>query len=276
MQHIQWFPGHMTKAMRMMEENLKLVDGIIYVLDARAPLACINTNHIKIFNNKPVVYLINKCDLVESVHIKKIDEYFNGKNYRHAFVKGTDQRDINKALTLLKSVFEEKLKRNLEKGVNKTLRFMVCGIPNTGKSTIINTISGKKVAQTGDKAGVTKGKQWIKLDYLELLDTPGTMPPSMENQDLARHLAYIGSVNDDILDIEELCLTFIADMSAIQPGLFKEKYGADGVQPLEIYENICKKRGYLVRGGDYDYTRCAKAVIDDFRRGKLGKICLEF
>ncbi len=275
MQHIQWFPGHMTKAMRMMEENLKLCDGVLYVLDARAVLGCINLNLIKIFNNKPVVYLINKSDLIDEKHIKKIGEYFTEKGYNHLFVRGTDTRDMAKTLSLIKTIFQDKLKRNAEKGINKTLRFMVCGIPNTGKSTIINTLSGKKVAQTGDKAGVTKGKQWIKLDNIELLDTPGTMPPSFDNQEFARHLAYIGSINDAILDIEELMLAFIEDMQKLYPGVLEEKYNIESGTPLNMYEGICKKRGYLVRGGDYDYTRCSKAVFDDLRRGKIGKICFE-
>lgn len=276
MQHIQWFPGHMTKAMRMMEENLKLCDGAIYVLDARCPFACINYNLLKIFNNKPVLYLLNKSDLVKGEDIKQIGEWFvkNGKTFLATV--GTSQKDGKAIQSAVNELLKEKIERRKEKGIEKPLRFMVCGIPNTGKSTVINTLSGRKTVQTGDKAGVTKGKQWIKLEKIELLDTPGTMPPSFENQVYAHHLAYIGSVNDDILDIESLTLDFIEELSEKIPGLFEEKYGIDTFEtPIEIYEAICRKRGYLMRKNEFDYTRCAKAVLDDFRKGKLGKICLE-
>lgn len=275
MQHIQWFPGHMTKAMRMMEENMKLCDGAIYVLDARAPFACINNNLIKIFNNKPILYLLNKSDLVEREQLAEICERFKSENKPYLVTVGTSRKDGKAIYNAISELLKDKIEARKLKGLNKALRFMVCGIPNTGKSTVINTLSGKKTAQTGDKAGVTKGKQWIKLQSLELLDTPGTMPPSFENQIYAHHLAYIGSVNDDILDVESLCLDFIEEMSLRSPGLFFEKYGAEGSTPIEIYENICFKRGYIMRGKEPDYTRCAKAVIDDFRKGKLGKICLE-
>lgn len=275
MQHIQWFPGHMTKAMRMMEENLKLCDGAIYVLDARSTFACINLNLLKIFNNKPILYLINKSDLIEKSDLNVILDYFKSQNKFCLATVGTSQKDGKAIYSAIYTLLKEKIDRNNAKGVNKTLRFMVCGIPNTGKSTIINTLSGRKTAQTGDKAGVTKGKQWIKLDGLELLDTPGTMPPSFENQAYAHHLAYIGSVNDDILDIESLALDFIEEMSTINPSLIKDKYNASGETPLEIFDSVCLKRGYLIKRGEPDYTRGAKAILDDFRKGKLGKICLE-
>lgn len=275
MQHIQWFPGHMTKAMRMMEENLKLCDGAIYVLDARASFACINLNLLKIFSNKPVLYLINKSDLISQSDLNKIIDWFKQNNKPCLATVGTSQKDGKAVYNAIYSLLKDKIEARKAKGVNKALRFMVCGIPNTGKSTVINTLSGRKTAQTGDKAGVTKGKQWIKLEGLELLDTPGTMPPSFENQAYAHHLAYIGSVNDDILDIETLCLDFIEEMETVSPNLIKEKYGASGETPLEIFDSVCLKRGYILRKCEPDYTRGAKAVLDDFRKGKLGKICLE-
>ena len=162
------------------------------------------------------------------------------------------------------------------KGIKKVVRVMVCGIPNTGKSTVINSLSGKKQAQTGDKAGVTKGKQWIKLYDIELLDTPGTMPPSFENQTYAHHLAYIGSINDAILDMESLALDFIEEMTQNHGGVLSAKYGVDeSLTPLQIFEGIAKARGFLLRGGEFDYERCSRAIFDDFRKGRIGKVCLE-
>ena len=159
----------------------------------------------------------------------------------------------------------------------KPLRIMVAGIPNTGKSTLINAFAGAKKAVTGDKAGVTKGKQWIKLEGLELLDTPGTMPPSFDDQTYAKHLAYIGSINDDILDFEELTLELLGELAKNRPSALEAKYGITdfGAPPLELYEQVCRRRGFLLRGGEYDYERCAKAVVDDFRKGRMGKIALE-
>ena len=157
------------------------------------------------------------------------------------------------------------------------MRFMVAGLPNTGKSTIINTMSGAKKAETGNKAGVTRSNKWIRLGTFDLLDTPGTMPPNIENQTYARHLAFIGAMNDDILNTEDLALELIAELKTIAPAEMREKYKLETVDlpPLEIFDAICKKRGYLLRGGESDYERAAKAVIDDFRKGRIGKIALE-
>ena len=266
----------MTKALRMMEDNLKLVDGVVCVLDARAPFACFNKKLISVFNNKPVLYLVNKADLISEADKSKIANALKEKGYRFIFTVGTEQKDGKSVYNTVIEMFSEKLEARAAKGINKTLRFMVCGVPNTGKSTVINSLAKKKQAATGDKAGVTKGKQWIKLDRIELLDTPGTMPPSFENQIYAHHLAYIGAINDDILDMEGLCLDFIEEMTRINKEALEARFKitAEGA-PLEIFDAICRARGFFLRGGDSDYTRCAKAVFDDFRKGRMGKICLE-
>lgn len=275
MQLIQWFPGHMTKAMRMMEEQVKLVDGIVYVLDARAPFACINNKLDALFCSKPVVYVLNKGDLVDEKDKKRAISMFEKDGKCAVAVNGTIKRDCEQIVNKVKFLLKDKIERNAQKGVNKTVRVMVAGIPNTGKSTIINTISGGKKAQTGNKAGVTKSKQWIRLENFEMLDTPGTMPPSFENQTLAKYLAYIGSVNDDILDLQDLCLELIKDLQNKYSGLLDEKYKVytKDKDALTVFGEICLKRGYLLKGGEYDYDRCSKAVIDDLRRGKIGKIC---
>lgn len=277
LQKIQWFPGHMTKAMRMMEENVKLVDGVIFVLDARAPFACENAALEKLFLNKPILYLLNKSDLISESDRDYLVNKYEKQGKKVVFTVGAESRGCKNVLSAFKELNKEKLERNAQKGVNKVLRAMVVGVPNTGKSTVINCLSGKKVAATGDKAGVTRGKQWIRLDGLELLDTPGTMPPSIKNNDLALHLAYVGCLNDALLDQSELCLLLLGELIKICPNLLEQKYGVavQDKQPLEVYEGICKRRGFLLKGGDFDYERAGKSIIDDFRKCRIGKICLE-
>ena len=274
---IQWFPGHMAKAMRKTEEDLKLCDGVIYVLDARAPYACFNKKLTALFKNKPVVYCVNKCDTVSTASLGIISEELKKAGLNYCLTDGLSKKDVAKLKSACESVMKERVERDKAKGIKRALRFMVAGIPNTGKSTIINTISGGKRAETGDKAGVTRANKWIRLGDFELLDTPGTMPPSFENQTYAKHLAYIGSLNDDILDAEGLALELIGELKIIAPDKLMEKYSLTSLdkEPLALYDDICKRRGFLLRGGESDYTRCARAVIDDFRKQRIGKICLE-
>lgn len=274
MKHLQWFPGHMTKAMRMMEENVALCDGIIYVLDARCPAASFNKNLKKLFGAKPVLYVLNKSDLADG----RVDEFVkliksSGAGcIRLNAVNGNSRRDITAAM---QSLVAEKQAKNAAKGYNKIFRFMVCGVPNTGKSTVINLLSGAKRAQTGDKAGVTRGKQWIRCDGFELLDTPGTTPPAFENQRLAVRLAYVGSLNDDILDMDDVALSLLGELSAAYPDRLRERYGVSSGTPLELLEGVCARRGFVLRGGEYDYERAERAVIDDFRKGRLGAMTLD-
>lgn len=273
MKHLQWFPGHMTKAMRMMEENVSLCDGIIYVLDARCPAASFNKNLKKTFGAKPVLYVLNKCDLADervNAFVKYIGE--SAACVKLNAVNASSRRDITGAM---QNLVAEKQAKNALKGYNKTFRFMVCGVPNTGKSTVINLISGEKRAQTGDKAGVTRGKQWIRCDGFELLDTPGTTPPAFENQKLAVRLAYVGSLNDDILDLDDISLALLSELYAKYPERLKERYGIEGGTPLEMLEKVCSRRGFVLRGGEYDYERGERAVIDDFRKGRLGAVTLD-
>lgn len=275
MKNIQWFPGHMTKAMRDMEAKRDLCDGVICVMDARAPAATLNKNLKKIFGDKPILYVLNKADLAD----QKADGFvklIEGKG--KACVKCNSTNISSKRLLVQKltALTEEKRARAEAKGLNRTFRFMVAGIPNTGKSTIVNLLSGQKRAKTGDKAGVTRDVRWLKCGAFDLLDTPGTMPPAFDNQHLARHLAYIGSINDDILDMDDVALELLGELAELYPQYLTERYGiTDFSEKLGMYEALCKRRGFILRGGEFDYERGAKALIDDFRKGRLGKICLE-
>ena len=277
MKHLQWFPGHMTAAMRMMEENLKAVDGVMIVLDARAPRASLNSKLDKLFSNKKVLYVLNKSDLVEAVDSKKTMREFELEGKQTIAISAMDKKAVDLLYNKIFSLLKEKLDRNKEKGIFKPIRIMVAGIPNTGKSTIINALCGGKKAITGNKAGVTKGKQWVRLRELELLDTPGTMPPAFDNQTLAKHLAYIGSMNDANIDFNDLAYEFLAEIKEKYPKLLMEKYSIENldVETLELFNAICVRRGFLRKGGEYDYERCATAIIDDFRKGRIGKIILD-
>lgn len=271
MKKIQWFPGHMTKAMRMMEGAVPLADGIIYVLDARCPASSFNRKLLKMSGSKPVLYVLNKADLADE-RADALMKIIGGNAVKINAANANSKRDITAAIEKL---IAEKRERNLAKGYNKTFRFMVVGVPNTGKSTVINLLAGSKRTVTGDKAGVTRGKQWIRLDGYELLDTPGTMPPSFDNQSLALHLAYVGSINDDILDLDDIALELLGELYEKYPGRLEERYGITGGTKLEMLDCVCKRRGLVLRGGEYDYERAERAVIDDFRKGRLGRITLD-
>ncbi len=274
MKTIQWFPGHMAKAVRMMEENLKLCDAVAFVLDARAPASSFNPRLADMAGGKPVLYLLNKSDLADGGADAALAAMQRAG--RAAVRIAATQPSALRALTAaMETVTAEKRARLMEKGVKKPLRFLVAGIPNTGKSTVINLLAGGKKAQVGDKAGVTRAGQWVRCGAFELLDTPGTMPPSLADQRLARRLAYLGSVNDDILDREEVALALLAELWEKYPASLAGRYGIEGGEPLEMYNKLCLRRGFVLKGNDYDYARGAVALLDDLRKGRLGKICLD-
>ncbi len=271
---IQWFPGHMKKAVSMMETEVKLVDGIIFVLDARAPFACLNKKLSSVFGNKPVLYLLNKCDLVETSELKGVIKTFESENKRVISTVGVNDKSAKNIYDAIFSMLKPTLDKYKNKGIKRPLRVMVAGLPNTGKSTVINLLTGGKKARTGDKAGVTKDKQWVRVKDLEFLDTPGTTSPSFENQNNACFLAFIGSINDDILDFAELALGLIKYLNYKYQNSLKTAYNIDanGKEPLEILELIGAKRGALKKGGEIDYDKTARLLINDLRKGKLGKI----
>lgn len=276
MQHLQWFPGHMTAAIRMMEENLKAVDGVMIVLDGRAPFSSVNRKLDALFKDKKVLYVLNKCDLIEPSDALKAVRSFREEGKSAISVSATDKKTVDMLYDAILKLLEDKIKRNENKGFFRPMRVMVAGIPNTGKSTIINAIVGGKKAATGNKAGVTRGKQWVRIKDLEFLDTPGTMPPAFDNQTSAKRLAYIGSMNDANIDMGDLAFELLKELKDKYPELLTKRYGIEKFDdPLEMMNDICVRRGFLLKGGDFDYDRCATAVIDDFRKGRTGKIFLD-
>ncbi len=273
MKTIQWYPGHMAKAMRMMEENLSLSDAVVFVLDARCPAASFNPRLLSLVKDKPVLFLLNKADLADGRKDFAVRIRENGR--KALSMSANSQAGLRLLKAAMEDLASERIERNRQRGIKKPVRFMIAGIPNTGKSTVINLLAGAKKAQTGDKAGVTRAKQWVKCGDLELLDTPGTMPPACENQALARRLAYVGSINDDILAIDEIALALLEEMQSAYPMSLTERYGTCEGSSLELLEAVCKKRGFILRGGTFDYERGERAVLDDFRKGKLGRVTLD-
>lgn len=274
--NIQWFPGHMTKAIRMMEDNLRLVDALIYVIDARAVYSCDNPLFNKLLQGKRVLYVFNKCDLVEKSDLDLWCKEFERQGKPSVKAIGTSG-DCSQIVAGLKKVVADKIEKYAQKGANISVRAMVVGVPNSGKSTIINAMVKKAKAVTGDRPGVTRGKQWLSIDNVDFLDTPGTLWGKFEDQKVAHHLAYIGSIREDILDVSELCFDFIDEMKKIYLDALKNRYnlGELSDDTLQIFEQIAMARGFKLKGNQPDYERTAKTVIDDFRKGKLGKIMLE-
>ena len=282
----QWYPGHMTKAKRMMQENIKLIDLVIELVDARIPLSSRNPDIDELGKNKARLILLNKADLADDQQTKKWQSFFEKKGY---FVVALNSRNRNGMKAINAAVTEsckEKIERDRKRGIiNRPVRAMVVGIPNVGKSTFINSFAGKACAKTGNKPGVTKGKQWIRLSKtLELLDTPGILWPKFEDQQVGVKLALIGSMNDEILNIEELALELIAFLAKEYKGLLakrfdiaeeledeiKEEHGA-----LKILTEIANVRKCFKKGEELDLRKAANLLLDDFRSGKLGRVTLE-
>ena len=275
---IQWYPGHMAKARRMLEENLKLIDVVVELVDARAPLATRNPDFDALFSQKSRVILLNKSDLASAEQTKKWIEYYKAQNINAIAFVYTSSAKRKTAVSLIETAAADKVAKMKEKGVIKTVRAMVVGIPNVGKSTFINRIAGETKAKVGDKPGVTKGKQWVKVSpYLELMDTPGLLWPKLENEALAKHLAYIGSINDDIMDAERLAADMLCELMAICPDALKERYKKieDGMAAHELLEAVARSRGFILQGGVMDTERAARIVLDEFRAGRIAKITLE-
>ena len=275
----QWYPGHMTKARRMMQENIKLIDLVIELVDARIPISSRNPDIDELGKGKSRIILLNKSDLADPVWNKKWVEYFSNQGMGVLEINSRTGMGIKSIQGLVQEVCKEKIERDRKRGiVNRPVRAMVVGIPNVGKSTFINSFAGKACAKTGNKPGVTKGKQWIRLNkQVELLDTPGILWPKFEDQSVGLKLAFLGSINDEILNKDELAAELCAFLLKAYPGLLAERYGIpEDRSPHELLEQIAIARSCLLKGGGYDVPRAARLLLEDFRSGKLGRITLEF
>ena len=277
--NIQWYPGHMTKAKRQMQEDLKLIDLIIELVDARVPLSSRNPDIDQLGQNKSRLILLNKADLADDRQNEAWKEYFQSKGFYVVKVDSRNGAGMKTIQNVIQEACKEKIERDRRRGIkNRPIRAMVAGIPNVGKSTFINTFAGKACAKTGNKPGVTKGKQWIRLNKnVELLDTPGILWPKFEDQLVGIRLACVGSIKDDILNIEELALWLLEKLKKDYPGFLEKRYGiSEEGTPLETLEAIAKARGCLKRGEELDYVKASGLIFDDFRGGKIGRITLEW
>lgn len=274
---IQWFPGHMTKALRAMEKSIAKVDSIIYMLDARAPYSCINPQFEELIKNRPVLYVLNKADLVKKSDIQEWLDYFAKEGKKVVFSNSISGKNVSTILSALTEVNKEKIDRNIAKGVNYSVKAMVIGMPNTGKSTLINSLAKDKKTVTGNKPGVTRAEQWIRLaNNVVLLDTPGTLCHSIKVERTALNLAYLGSIRDAVLDIEGLVLKFIEYAITRYPTVLANRYKIEECEnALTVFDRIAVARGFLLKGKEVDYTRAANCIMDDFRKGRLGQLILE-
>ncbi len=277
--NINWFPGHMTKALREMEKEIKNVDLIFYCLDARAPISCINPKLTKLAGNKKIIYVLTKCDMVDYKKLEPLRKQLTTNNSVAIALNGIESNSTKILYDKAKNLLENKIEQKKQKGLNFSIKAMVVGIPNAGKSTLINNFCRKAKTITGNKPGVTRGKQWVTVDEgLILLDTPGTLWPSFENDKIARNLAYIGSIKDEVLDTTNLAFDFIKDIVKLDKNLLQSRYNIEINQEdttLDIFDKICKSRKCISRGNELDYDKCAGIILDDFRKGRLGKIILD-
>lgn len=277
--NLQWYPGHMTKAKRQMQEDLKLIDLIIELVDARIPLSSRNPDIDELGKNKARLILLNKSDLADERYNEQWSAYFQKKGFYVVKVNAKSGAGLKSIQGVIQEACKAKIERDRRRGIkNRPIRAMVVGIPNVGKSTFINSYAGKACAKTGNKPGVTKGKQWIRLNKtLELLDTPGILWPKFEDQEVGKRLAFIGSIRDEILNLEELSLELLDYIRTNYPGLLNTRYGIEEEgTPVSLLEAVADKRKCLIRGQEIDYGKAAGIVMEEFRNGKIGRITLEF
>ncbi|MBR4708350.1 MAG: ribosome biogenesis GTPase YlqF [Pseudobutyrivibrio sp.] len=274
----QWYPGHMTKAKRQMQEDIKLIDLVIEVIDARCPVSSRNPDINSLANNKLRLVLLNKSDLADKATNQKWISYFKEQGFYCVELDSRDRKNMKGVQATLDEVCAAKFERDRKRGIkNRPVRAMVVGIPNVGKSTFINSFAGRAVAKTGNKPGVTKGKQWIKLNKsVELLDTPGILWPKFEDNTVGLHLAFIGSINDAIIETRELALELVDFIRQTYPGALNARYeiSEEGVNH-EVITAIAEKRNFVKKGNELDFDKAASVLIDEFRNGSLGNISLE-
>jgi len=269
----------MNKTLKQMQADSKVCDCFVYVVDSRCPKSCINPEFVKVVKDKPIIFALNKADLVEKSDIEKHKAYFNSLGHSCVSLNATISGNAKVIINAIKNAFKDRLESNKAKGVNFILRAMVLGVPNSGKSTIVNNLCNKGRAVTGNKAGVTRSKLWVKVDgNIEFMDTPGVLLPNFDNEDNAYNLAFVGSVRDDVLNLVDVSCRLIGRLREMKNSPLFTKYGVEfneNTRNIDILEAIGKKRGCMIKGGEIDTERASKIVITEFRAAKLGKICLE-
>ena len=277
--NIQWYPGHMTKTRRQMEADLKLVDAVCEIVDARIPVSSRNPDIDSICGAKPRIIVLNRMDLADPEATKRWMAYFRSKGMATVATDCKTKKGIADFQPAVRSVLKEKLVRNAARGMNKPLKVMIVGIPNVGKSTLINQISGRKGAKAENRPGVTRGKQWVTVDNgLLLLDTPGILWPKFDDPEVGMMLAYTGAVKEGVIDIEELSCRLMELLSARYPDVLCNRYGIEipeGARGYELLEAAGRKRGYLLARGEINTERMAKVLLDEYRAGKLGRLTFE-
>lgn len=279
--NINWYPGHMAKTRRLIDENLKLIDVVVEILDARVPVSSRNPDFDTLFAAKPRVVVMNKFDLADERATAAWEKWYRDNGTRVLLSNSLNGKGVDRLAGEVKLAIADKLARDAARGVTKAVRLMVVGIPNVGKSSLINRLAGRASAKTGDRPGVTRGKQWIRLkNGMELLDTPGILWPKFEDQRTGMHLAFIGSIRDEIMDVETLACHLLEYLRDHYAPLLVQRYKLDGdisaLEGYELLEYIGKKRGFVVSGGEIDTYRAANVILDEFRAAKIGRVTLEW
>lgn len=277
MGEINWYPGHMAKTLRLLREQIRKADLVIELCDARLPHSSRNPDLNRLIGGRKRLLLMNKADLADPDMSSRWLQKFRNEGLTASLIQARNLRTKD-ILTAIEEQTRDAVDRAAEKGVRKTVRIMVVGVPNVGKSTFINRINGASIAQTGDRPGVTRNNQWIKITpWLEMLDTPGMLWPRLDDQLAARRLCYIGTVKDEILNLDDLVLNLLNDIAEIRPESLQERFHVEdtSARGLELIEAVCRGRGFLQKGGVCDYDRCCSVALDEFRSGKLGRITLE-
>lgn len=277
--NIQWYPGHMTKTRRQIEADLKQVDAVCEIVDARIPMSSRNPDIDSICGAKPRIIVLNRMDLADPVATRRWAEHFRSKGIAVVATDCKSKKGIKDFQPAVRNVLQEKIQRNAAKGMNRPVRIMIVGIPNVGKSTFINQISGRKGAKAENRPGVTRGKQWVTVDSnFLLLDTPGILWPKFDDPNVGLKLAYTGAVKEDILDLEDLASRLMALLWNRYPDAVKQRYGIDmpaDASGYELLEAAARKRGFLMARGELNTERMAKVLVDEYRSAKLGRFTLE-
>lgn len=279
MRVIQWYPGHMAKAKRLIKENLQAVDLVVELLDARLPLSSRNPMLAQIINHKPRVLVLNKADLADAARLKQWIAYFNRQGLKAVPINSLDGKGIKQLVTAVREVLRAKMEKIvMKRGKARPMRLMILGIPNVGKSSLINKLAKQNSAKVGNKPGVTKGKQWIKIAHdMELLDTPGVLWPKFEDQEVGRKLAVTGAINDDVYPLDEVVMWLLDYLLKENPAILQERFKLAELPslPYELFQQIGRRRGCLRSGGELDEMKVFQVILQEFRKGLLGKLILD-